>query len=162
MSAPARRAKTAPSEPEGIVFVNATWEMEQLYRPDPRLAECLAELKNKRLCGGLVRETGRVIFPPTSFCEISFEPVTALVPIGPGGVIRAYTVSRTKFANGLAPPYVIVFVQLDGASTASPGYLRGYGDVDGLSLAIIGARCRAAFTDAPVGDWTDFWFELEG
>src|SRR5262249_43189504 len=129
---------------------------------DPWLVKSLADLKNKRISGGLVQGTGRVIFPPLSFCEISFEPVIDLVPVGPGGVVRSYTVSQTKFANGLTPPYVIVFVQFDGASTASPGYLKNYGSVDDLSLDIVGARCRAVFTEAPVGDWADFWFELEG
>ncbi|MFO1085278.1 MAG: OB-fold domain-containing protein [Reyranellaceae bacterium] len=161
MNAPVKSPQAAQSDLEGIFFVEATWEMEQLYRPDPWLAKSLAEFRNKRICGGLVRDTGRVIFPPASFCEISFRPVTALVPVGPGGIVRSYTVSRTKFANGLAPPYVIVFVQFDGASTASPGYLRNCGNVDDLSLDVIGARCRAIFAEAPVGDWTDFWFELE-
>jgi uncharacterized OB-fold protein len=162
MTTAAKAPRAGRPDPEGIFFVDATWEMEQLYRPDPWLAKSLGEFRNKRICGGLVQDTGRVIFPPTSFCEISFKPVTALVPVGPGGVIRSYTVSRTKFANGLVPPYVIVFVQFDGASTASPGYLKNFGNVDDLSLDIIGARCRAVFVEAPVGDWTDFWFELGG
>lgn len=161
MNASTRTPNPSRSEPEGIDFIDAAWELQQIYRPDPQLAKSLAELKRKRLCGGLVQDTGRVIYPPTSFCELSFKPVIKLVPVGPGGVIRSYTVSRTKFANGLAPPYVIVFVQLDGASTASAGYLRNFGDVDSLSLDLIGARCRAVFTENPVGDWTDFWFELK-
>jgi uncharacterized OB-fold protein len=160
VSTPAPRASR--SEPEGIVFIDAAWELEQVYRPDPQLAKSLAELKRKRFYGGLVQDTGRVIYPPTSFCELSFKPVVELVPVGPGGIVRSYTVSRTKFANGLAPPYVIVFVQLDGASTASAGYLKNFGDIDRLSLDLIGMRCRAVFTDEPAGDWSDFWFELEG
>ena len=69
MNAPVKSPQAAQSDLEGIFFVEATWEMEQLYRPDPWLAKSLAEFRNKRICGGLVRDTGRVIFPPASFCE---------------------------------------------------------------------------------------------
>lgn len=159
-------SKPAPRpDPEGIVFVEADWDVEQTYRPDPLLAELFGEMKHGRLAGSLVPgadgDADRVIFPPQSFCEITFRAATGLVPVGPGGTIRAMTVVQRKFANGLPPPYVIVFVQLDGADTAAPGYLRNSGVEHETNPQLIGARCRAVFRDEPTGDWTDFWYELE-
>ncbi len=153
------RARQAP--PEGIVFVDAAWDVRQSYRPDPLLERFLAELKHRRLVGGIVPGTNRVIFPPRSFCELSYRRVNDVVPVGPGGTIRGFTRLMVKLANGPTPPAVIVHVQLDGADTASPGYLRGAVVAMDPPPALIGTRCRAVFKEEPEGDWTDFWFELE-
>lgn len=154
-------AKTARQDPEGIEFVDAQWDVRQVYRPDPMLVRFFESLKSKVLLGALVAETGRVIFPPMSFCEVTYQPVERLVPVGPLGTIRAFTVVHTKFANGPPPPHTMVFVQLDGASTASPGYLKDHVTEGAADLDLIGARCRAVFKDDPAGEWQDFWFELE-
>lgn len=150
MSAVKERSR---DEPEDIEFVDAGWNVPQLYRADPLLLPFFEGLKQKRLLAGKTPE-GRVIFPPTSFCEVSYSEVADLVPVGPNGVIRTFTVLPAQ------PPKVIVFVQLDGADTASAGYLRGLPEEDIYSLDLVGASCRAAFADEPAGDWTDFWFEL--
>ena len=117
-------------------------------------AICIA-LVGARVAGG-----SRVIFPPQSVCEVSFRETDDLVDVGPGGIIRTFTIVHTKW-GGLATPYIIVFVQLDGASTATGGYLRNVSTDPTGSLSLIGARCRAVFKDEPAGEWSDFWFELE-
>ena len=147
--------------PEGIVFVDASWDVRQSYRSDPLLDRFFAELRDGRLMGGEVPGTGRVIFPPRSFCELSFRQVDRLVPVGPGGTVRGFTRLAVKLANGPPPPAVIVHVQLDGADTASPGYLRGDIVSADPPPPLIGARVRAVFKENPDGDWTDFWFEME-
>jgi uncharacterized OB-fold protein len=147
--------------PEGIVFVDAAWDVRQSYRSDPLLDRFMDELKQCRLVGGVVPGTGRVIFPPRSFCELSFRRLHDLVPVGPGGTIRGFTRLMVKLGGGPPPPAVIVHVQLDGADTASPGYLRGAVVAQDPPPALIGVRCRAVFKDHPDGDWSDFWFELE-
>jgi len=158
--------KAARPDPEGIIFVDADWDVEQTFRADPMLAEMFGEMKQKRLAGSRVAGTGgeddRVIFPPQSFCEITFRAADRLVPVGPEGTIRAVTVVHRRFANGLPPPYVIVFVQLDGASTAAPGYLRNSGAEHESNPQLIGVRCRTVFREEPVGEWGDFWYELLG
>ncbi len=148
------------SDPEGIVFADAGWMVPQFYRPDPMIERMFEALKSKRLVGSRVAGGSRVIFPPQSVCEISFRETDELVDVGPGGTIRSFTIVHTK-SSGLTTPYIIVFVQLDGASTATGGYLRNVSTEAAGSLALIGARCRAVFKDEPVGDWPDFWFELE-
>ncbi len=147
-------------DPEGIVFVDAGWEVPQFYRPDPLLQRMLAELANRRILGSRIAATGRVMFPPQSICEVSFEETDELVEVGPGGVLRTFTIVHTKW-GGREVPYIIAFVQFDGANTATAGFLRNVSTEAAGSLSLIGARCRAVFKDEPVGDWSDFWFELE-
>jgi uncharacterized OB-fold protein len=156
----ATRPKARP-DPEGIVFVDATWDVPQFHRPDPMIERLFEEFKSKRLIGARVRGGDRVIFPPQSLCEVSYRETDQIVEVGPGGTIRTFTIVHSKFGGGPPPPYVIVFVQLDGASTASGGYLRNAGTESAGSLALIGARVRAVFKDEPVGEWSDVWFELE-
>jgi acetyl-CoA C-acetyltransferase len=150
----------ARSDPEGIVFADAGWSVPQFYRPDPMIERMFEALKSKRLVGARVAGGSRVIFPPQSVCEVSFRDTDGLVDVGPGGTIRTFTIVHTKW-GGLATPYIIVYVQLDGASTATGGYLRNASTDSAGSLSLIGARCRAVFKDEPAGEWSDFWFELE-
>jgi len=140
-------------EPQDIEFVDAGWRVAQRYHADPLLLRFFDGLKSKQLLAGK-SPAGRAIFPPASLCEVTYSEVTELVPVGPRGVIRTFTVLPAD------PPKVIVFVQLDGADTASAGYLRGVWEKDMYSLDLIGAPCIAVFADEPVGDWSDFWFEL--
>jgi uncharacterized OB-fold protein len=162
-----QRPAEAPKErkprpdPEGIVFVDASWSVPQRYLPDPLMEKLFAGFREKRLLASKVNATGRVIFPPQSVCEISYRDTDALVEVGPGGTIKTFTIVHSKFGGSPPPPFVIVYVQLDGASTASGGYLRGYGTEAEGSLALIGRRVRAVFKDEPAGEWSDLWYELE-
>ena len=142
-------------EPEDIEFVDASWEVHQFYHADPLLLRFFEKLKERQLLAGKAPgERGRVAFPPSSFCEASYSEVVDLVPVGPKGVIRTFTVLPSP------SPSIIVFVQLDGADTASPGYLRGVPEEDMYSLDLVGAPCRVVFAHEPAGDRADFWFEL--
>ena len=98
--------------------------------------------------------------PPASF-EISFRPVTALVPVGPAASFRSLR-CRGRSSPTAAPPYVIVFVQFDGAARHRqlPEELRQRRR--SVARRHWRALPSAIFAEAPVGDWTDFWFELEG
>jgi uncharacterized OB-fold protein len=146
---------SAREDPPGIEFVEAGWDVPQLYRADPLLLRFFEALKQRQLLAGKTgAEPARVIFPPTSFCEVSYSEVTELVPVGPNGTIRTFTVLPST------PAKVIVFVQLQGADTASAGYLRGLPEGETPGLELVGAPCRVVFADEPTGDWTDFWFEL--
>lgn len=153
-----RRTHAAP---DGIEFIEALWEVHQHYVPSPSLVAFFEGLTRKETLGARVAGTGRVIVPPQTYCEMTFLPTEALVPVGPGGTIRSFTIVQNRFGNAPPPPLYLVFVQFDGAGTASPGYLRGHEAEPGTELALIGARCRAVFTPQPQGDWRDFWFELE-
>ncbi|GAA4339015.1 hypothetical protein GCM10023144_36720 [Pigmentiphaga soli] len=161
------KASTSPSparkkqpDPEGIVFVDAQWDVPQRYRADPAIERMFDAFKEKRLLGTRVAGGDRVIFPPQSYCEVSYRDANEFVEVGPGGTIRTFTISHTKW-GGPTPPYIVAFVQLDGASTATGGYLRNANTDPAGSLALIGARCRVVFRDDPAGEWSDIWFELE-
>jgi uncharacterized OB-fold protein len=143
------------------VFVDATWQVRQVYRIDPLLDRFFDALREGRLLGGRVTSTGRVTVPPRSYCDVTGEPVEQLEPVGPGGVVRAITQVMTPFPNAPKPPYLIVFVQLDGASNACQGYLRGVDATAPPSLDWVGRRCKAVFAAERTGGWSDFWFEPE-
>jgi len=154
-------AKPARSAPEDeFVFVDAAWSLKQSFRRDPLQASFLAGLKAKRLLGVRDPVRGLVMFPPRSFAEESYSDMSDLVPVGPGGVIR----TLTKVIPGgkePRPPFLVVFVQLDGADSAAAGALRGPGSDVSDPLSLIGKRCRAVFKPEPDGAWTDFWYQLE-
>lgn len=155
-------AKPVRSTPEDeFVFVDADWSLKQLYRRDHLQLSFLAGLKEKRLLGVRDRARGLVVFSPRSFSDESFSEMSELVPVGPGGVIR----TLTKIVPGgkeQRPPFLVVFVQLDGADSAAAGRLRGTGSDPADPLTLIGARCKAVFKPEPEGAWSDFWYELEG
>lgn len=142
-----------------FIFVDAEWKLKQRYRRDPLQAPFFQGLKEKRLLGVRDPARGLVMFPPRGFCEESFSEMSELVPVGPGGTIR----TLTKVIPGgkePRPPFIVVFVQLDGADSAAAGRLRGVGSDPADPLALIGQRCHAVFKPEPDGAYTDFWYEL--
>lgn len=150
----------APKKPqEETIFVDAKWSLRQRYRADPLLGPFLAALKEKRLLG--VRNGAQILFPPRHFAEENFATAGELVPVGPGGVIRTLT-RIVPGGKTPQPPYLVAFVQLDGADCAAAGRLRGAEADAADPLALIGRRARAVFKDEPAGDWSDFWYELTG
>jgi uncharacterized OB-fold protein len=158
--APTSAKPQAPKPEDEFVFIDGKWSLTQTYRSDPLLDRFFVELKAGRLMGGKVPESGRVMFPPRSVCELSYRKVEELVPVGPGGTIRGITKAFSNF-GGLKPPYIVAFVQLDNTDMSSPAFLRGDGtDVPDL-LSLVGKRCRVVIKDQPAGEWADFWYELE-
>jgi uncharacterized OB-fold protein len=154
----AKPVRSAPEE--DFVFVDAEWALKQSYRRDPLQAPFLAGLKSKTLFGVRDPARGLILFPPRSFSEESFTELKELVPVGPGGIIR----TLTKVVPGgkePRPPFLVVFVQLDGASSAAAGRLRGDDSDTADPLSLIGRRCKAFFKPEPEGAWTDFWYELD-
>jgi uncharacterized OB-fold protein len=150
--------ETAKKSDEEFIFVDGHWSLLQSYRADPMLAPFFAALRNKRLVG--LRHQGRVLFPPRHFAEERFATSSELVPVGPGGVIRTLT-RIVPGGKNPATPFLVVFVQLDGADSAAAGRLRDNVDIAN-PLELIGCRCRAVFKDEPKGEWSDFWYELAG
>jgi uncharacterized OB-fold protein len=144
---------------DDFVFVDAAWQLRQVFRRDPLRNDFFAGLRDKRLLGVRDPASGRVLFPPRFFSQESYTELAELVPVGPGGAIR--TLTRLPGGRDGRPPRTIVYVQLDGADSAAAGPLLGAGSDTETPLALIGARCRALFKDEPVGDWADFWYELD-
>jgi uncharacterized OB-fold protein len=144
---------------EEFVFVDAEWSLRQRYRRDPLQAPFLHALKSKRLLGVRDPARGLVMFPPRSFSEVSFSEMSELVPVGPGGIIRTLT-RVIPGGKEPRPPFLVVFVQLDGADSAAAGRLGGPGSDPADPLTLIGARCCAVFKPEPEGAFTDFWYEL--
>jgi uncharacterized OB-fold protein len=153
-------SETKPKRPDAdFVFVDAEWSLTQRYRQDPLQARFLAALKERRLLGVRDQVRGLIMFPPRGFAEESFSAMTELVPVGPGGIIRTLT-RIVPGGKQPKPPYIVAFVQLDGADSAAAGRLRGPGSDPADPLPLIGARCRVVFKPEPEGDSSDYWYEL--
>ena len=152
--------RSSSSPEEEFVFVDATWELRQTYHRDPIQRQYFAGLLEKRLLGVRDPVGDHVLFPPHTFWDDPYAELHELVPVGPGGVIR--TLTRIPGGPNDRPPSIVVYVQLDSASTASAGTLRGPGTDVADPVELIGARCRAVFKDEPTGNWNDYWYELEG
>lgn len=167
-TAPRQRSATAPRSgaaatpgDESFIYVEGAWDLRHSYRRDRLADPFLAGLAEQRLLGVADPTSGRVLFPPRAQWDEPFAELRELVEVGPGGVIRTLTSLPGRGPNP-DPPIVIAHVQLDGAASAAPGRLRlPWSDPERL-LLLVGTRCHTLFADHPVGDWNDYWYELEG
>jgi uncharacterized OB-fold protein len=162
MSEISAKPAKAPEKPgdEEFVFVDARWDLRQSFRRDALQPAFFQALRERKLLGARDPSNGRVLFPPRAFAEESFSVLSELVPVGPGGIIR--TITRLPGGGpNKRPPYCVVFVQLDGADSASAGHFRGAGSDLPNPAELIGKRCHAVFKDEPQGDWADYWYELD-
>jgi uncharacterized OB-fold protein len=153
------RPASSPADDE-FVFIDAQWNLRQSFRRDPLQRQFFDGLRSRRLLGARDPASLRVLFPPRGFAEETFSAISELVPVGPGGVIR--TITRLPGGGpNKRPPYYVVFVQLDGADSASAGHLRGVDVELANSAELIGKQCHAVFKDEPKGDWADYWYEMD-
>jgi hypothetical protein len=86
------------------------------------------------------------------------------VDVGLVGTLEIFTIVATQFPGLPAPPFVIGYVSLDGASTALLNHVEGVdlADIDAAARYLMTKpRVRAHFAEAREGRITDFHFELE-
>lgn len=140
------------------------WDIPYDYSAGAVATEFFERLKeDQQILGSRCAQCERRFVPPRAFCEICFVPMDDLEPVGPGGVLQAFTIVQAAFAGMPKPPYVVAYVQLDGASTSVVNFLTGQdlSDVAAAGAALeIGSRVRTVFS-ANEGKMTDFHFELE-
>ncbi len=114
----------------------------------PVLGEFFTALRDGRVLGART-PAGRVLVPPTEYDPDTGDGIEALVPVGPAGTVRTWTVG---------PEGAWALVQLDGADTAL--LHRVVGDTAGLRS---GARVALVLADARTGTMNDIaGFRLEG
>lgn len=144
---------------DDTLFVDATWSLRQEWRIDPVLDRFLDALRDGVLLAGVTPQGPTI--PPRSFCDLTRAKVDTLVPVGPGGTIRAIAQVTTPFPGAPKPPYLLAYVQPDGAANAMPVYLRGVDAARPPGAHWIGRRCKVVFAAERSGGWSDFWFEPE-
>ena len=145
-------------------FFEQTWDLSYRHALGQTVGAFLAGLKDKKLLGRRCPTCERALFPARSFCDRCHEPTTDWVEVGHRGVLEMFTIVYEAVPGMLVdPPYVLAYARLDGADTAVVGYLKGLDLTDvtkATQLITTGTPIQVRFSDNPIGQVTDFWFEL--
>ena len=154
-------SKDAATEP---VFFEQTWDLVYRHALGATVGAVFDGLTEKKLLGRRCNSCERVLFPARSFCDRCHEPTGDWQEVGPQGTLEMFTIVVEPFRGTAAePPYVLVYVRLDGADTAAVGYLQGLdlSDVRAAAATLgTGTRVEVRFVDEPMGSMTDFWYVL--
>jgi uncharacterized OB-fold protein len=146
-----------------IVEIEQHWDIHYRHSAGETGSRFFRGLREKRVLGRRCPECQRVLVPPRGFCDRCFAATGEWVPVGPDGVLEAFTIVAQKFMGMPDPPYVVAYARLRDADTALVNYLRGL-DLSDIPAAAkrlaVGLPVRVAFTERPEGRMTDFWFEL--
>lgn len=146
-----------------IIEIEQHWDIHYRHPAGETGSEFFRGLREKRVLGRRCPECRRVLVPPRGFCDRCFAATGEWVPVGPDGVLEAFTIVARKFMGMPDPPYVVAYARLRDADTALVNYLRGL-DLSDIPAAAkrlaVGLPVRVAFTERPEGRMTDFWFEL--
>jgi len=125
-----------------------------------KLSRFFLELENRRLMATRCPSCGAVWMPPRVICPDD-QTITEWTDLPGRGrlaaaVESAYTTGGR--ADQAAEPFVLGYVELDGATTLLLHRIRNFGDPAGLTA---GRAMRVAWQDAPVAHPMElFWFEL--
>lgn len=144
-------------------FFEQTWDLSYRHALGTTVGGFLAALRDKRLLGRRCPACQRVLFPARSFCDRDHIETTDWAEVQPRGVLEMFTIVYEPFPGmRVPPPYVLAYALLDGADTAAVGYVKGL-DLSDVTVAAAqltsGTPVRVVFTDHPLGEITDFWFE---
>lgn len=117
----------------------------------PVLSGFMTGLRDRTVLGGRAAD-GRVIVPPSEYDPVTHEPLTDLVPVGPGGTVQTWTwVSEPVPGQPFDRPFAFALVLLDGADTAMLHAV----DVDGPERIRTGMRVHVRWAEETVGDIRD-------
>lgn len=161
MTTPTRTDVTTPAEP---AFFEQTWDLSYRHALGETVGTFLEGLKERRLLGRHCSGCDRVLFPARSFCDRCHASTDKWAEVQPQGRIEMFTIVYEPFRGiRVEAPYVLAYALLDGADTATVGYVKGL-DLSDPRAAVEQLSGSPAvdvrFADQPEGQVTDFWFEL--
>lgn len=109
--------------------------------------------ERRKLFGTRCPQCGRVLFPARKACSRCFADTDEWVEVGPGGVVKSFTVVHyaEPSIQPLPPLLAYGLIQLDGADTA---FIHLIAEVE-LSHIRTGMRVEAVFADEPKGTILD-------
>ena len=109
--------------------------------------------ENRKIFGARCPECRRVLAPARKACSRCFADTTEWVEVGPGGVVKSFTV--VHYAEPLiqpwSPPFAFGLIQLDGADTAFIHLIAGV-ELQHLKTKM---RVEAVFAEEPKGNILD-------
>ncbi|MBP8132005.1 MAG: OB-fold domain-containing protein [Candidatus Hydrogenedentes bacterium] len=151
-------------EKQELIVSRQVLSIPQRFATGPIMGRFLAELRDNRRIMAVRVPGGRCLLPPREVDAVSHQEATEWVEVGPGGVIRDVDVVYYASPDPLTGetrdvPYVICWVDLDGAGADSP--LWHLLDAPDLGKVRRGARVRAVFNEERSGCMEDIkHFEL--
>jgi uncharacterized OB-fold protein len=156
-------AASSPLPASSPRVVHDEWRIRYEYPTGEVAARFFDALKERRIVATHCSASGMTYLPPRAYCERSFERCDSTVDAGHEGTIEAATIVSAAFENLPPPPYAIAYVRLDGVSTAMLNFVHGIdlSDVPAAAQRLQpGTRVRVAFVDQPLGQVTDFYYQL--
>ncbi len=119
-----------------------------------RFFEEIAEHRN--LYGTRCPQCQRVLFPARKACSRCFADTTDWVRVGPGGVVKSFTIVHYSEPSiqPLPPPFVYALIQLDGSDTA---FIHLLTEVE-FNTIKTGMRVEPVFAEQPQGNILDITY----
>jgi uncharacterized OB-fold protein len=152
-------SKAIAKEP---LIISQDWTLHYDYSCGVVVGHFLRRLQEGQVEGIRCPKCGMVWLPPRRYCERCFVETTEWVPVGPEGVLEAYTIVTQQFESLPKPPYVICFCRLDGADTALANFLQmPLENVEQAAKRLRpGVKVRVRFHELRSARITDFHYEL--
>jgi len=127
-----------------------TFELTQSYKYSlGKYSRFFIQLENQKFLATRCESCGKVYAPPRPLCPKCLQ-VTGWVELSGEGTVKTYSVlhfspGTSVDVNALETPYILAYVQLDGADTLFPHLVKGeFVDIH------IGLRVKVAYTTTPV------------
>lgn len=127
-----------------------TVELTQRYKYSlGKYSRFFIELANQRFLSTQCQHCNKVYAPPRPLCPDCLR-ITEWKELSGTGTVKTFSVlhfspGTNADVNALETPYVLAYVQLDGADTLFPHLVRAAG-----TTVYIGQRVKVEYTDEPV------------
>src|ERR1700679_265066 len=128
-----------------LVTIPGLWDFQYQYFAGETASRFFKALLHEgRIYGTRCPSCKRVLVPARSFCDACFVDTEGWIETGPDGLLEVFTIVGTQFPGLPPPPFVIVYVTLDGADTAILNRLEGIdlGDIDKAAGKLMERRMR--------------------
>lgn len=152
-------------ETNKLITIPGSWDFQYDYFAGEVASRFFNSLRDEGTINGThCPKCERILVPARSYCDACFVETEGWIEVGPGGVLNIFTIVGTQFPGLPAPPFVMGYVTLDGASTAVLNYVSGIDltDIDAAAAILMKRpQVTTVFAETREGRITDFHFEVE-
>lgn len=152
------------NEKQELIVSRQVLSIPQRFATGPIMGRFLVELRDHQRIMAVRAPGGRCLLPPREVDAVTMAEATEWVEVGPEGTIRDFDVVYYASPDPLTGetrevPYVICWVDLDGAGEGAP--LWHLLHAPDLGKVRCGLRVRAVFNEHRCGSMEDIkYFEL--
>lgn len=145
-----------------LIEIPAGWDLSWLYSAGEVGSRYITELRDHcRIMATKCPKCDRILLPPRSFCERCFVSLKEhWVELEPSGTLEAFTIVTEPFEGLRAPPYVIGYFKIGGATTNIPHFLEeiDLSDVEKARQELrVGMPVEVVFKEQRTGTAADFF-----